>query len=275
MPRYIAIKLPDDVYRKLEERARNQGFTLVSDYIRNLILRELEKPSISMHDIESRLSRLEEGELTPQLYQRIWEIASRALKEKIGEVEAEGGRISIEKMFNKLERRIQDLINPWTAKIDQLASKIADLYERIEALEQRLNEVTNEVKELTKRTHYHAVEQRIVKRRSAIERLKEQGVVFESEVKWLRDRDLFFDRLRREGAVIIDVGGERVAIDKRFWENFIDKIEKLPTSNEEEIKILLTEPQFKLFKKLREAGLIYFDSTKKCWKLTEKIGEKA
>ena len=36
---------------------------------------------------------------------------------------------------------------------------------------------------------------------------------------------------------------------------------------------MLTEPQYRLFRRLKESGLIYFDSTEKRWKFVEKPGE--
>ena len=250
MARLVAFKVPEDVYRELKRRSREAGYTLVSDYVRDLLI-----------------SCLRTGQPLA-LGQDVRRVVEELVREHVKEV-------SEERIVSRIERKVQDMLNPWTAKIDSLASRIADLVEAVEALREELEKVRERVKQLEERAA--AAEQPPAttyrgRRRSAIDRLKEQGIVFESDVQWLRDRDAFFERLRREGALILDIGGERVAVDRRFWENFVDKVEKLPTANDDEIRVLLTEPQYKLFQRLKERGLIYFDSREKKWKFVEKPG---
>ncbi len=250
--RIIAIKLPEDIYRELERRAKRLGYGLVSDYLRDLIYREL-----GYKDREEHIRRLVE------------EIVASRLSE-LGQVP------SIDKSIARLEKKLQDLINPWTAKIDQLSSRVAELYEKIEALEEKikaLEEAETTRKEQVQRYRAPIEARRETRRRTAIERLREQGVVFEHDVQWLRDRDAFFERLRREGAIVLNIGGERVALDPAFWRNFREKVEQLPTPNDEEVRVLLTEPQYQLFKKLKENGLIYFDASKRAWRFVEEFQE--
>jgi outer membrane murein-binding lipoprotein Lpp len=167
------------------------------------------------------------------------------------------------------------MINPWTGKIDQVSARLAEIVERLDALEEKVKNLEEELRavkeQATRPLATERRETRVVRRRSAIERLREQGVVFEHDVQWLRDRDAFFERLRREGAVILEVGGERVAVDPSFWENFKDKVEKLPTANDEEIKVLLRDTEYQLFRKLKESGLIYFDANKRAWRFVESL----
>jgi archaellum component FlaC len=247
--RIVALKLPDDVYRELERKARRLGYSLVSDYVRDVIMRELGykgEPAATLADVER--------------------VVERKLREQ-------GLQVDLDKILARLERKIQDMINPWTAKIDQVSARLAEVVERLDALEEKVKGLEEEVKSLrehaTRPSTVERREARPVRRRSAIERLREQGVVFEHDVQWLRDRDAFFERLRREGAIILDVGGERVAVDPTFWENFKDKIEKLPTANDEEIKVLLRDTEYQLFRKLKESGLIYFDAGKRAWRFVE------
>ncbi len=254
MARLIAFKVPDEVYRELKTRSREAGYSLLSDYLRDLVISCLRggTPLQGLGDVRKLVE----------------ELVRDALKE-----------FTEEKVVARIERRIHDMLNPWTAKIDGIASRLADLVERIEALEERVGRLEERVKGVEERLQQqeahapapHAAAR--ARRRSAIERLREQGIVFESDVQWLRDRDAFFERLRREGALILNIGGERVAVDRDFWSNFVDKVEKLPTANDEEVRVLLTEPQYKLFRRLKESGLIYFDSSEKRWKFVEKPGE--
>lgn len=272
MARLVAIKIPDDIYRELERRAKEVGYTLVSDYIRDIVLRELGRAGISLRGIEERLTRLEEGELTPRLYERILEIVKSALAESVEKTLTVVGTIetkedTTDKIVQRIERKVMDIINPFTAKVDSIASKLADLIERVEVLEERVEKLEEELKKAKEQ-----VVQKPHHRRTAIDRLKEQGVVFESELRWLRDRSAFFERLRREGAIIFDVKGERVAIHPSFWSKFKDKVEKLPTAIDDEVRVLLRDTEYKLFSKLREAGLVYYDSSKKAWKFVQQLG---
>jgi len=272
LARLVAIKIPDDIYRELERRAKEAGYTLVSDYIRDIVLRELGRAGISLRGIEERLTRLEEGELTPRLYERILEIVKSALAESVEKTLTVVGTIetkedTTDKIVQRIERRVMDIINPFTAKVDSIASKLADLIERVEVLEERVEKLEEELRKAKEQ-----VVQKPHHRRTAIDRLKEQGVVFESELRWLRDRSAFFERLRREGAIIFDVKGERVAIHPSFWSKFKDKVEKLPTAIDDEVRVLLRDTEYKLFSKLREAGLVYYDSSKKAWKFVQQLG---
>jgi len=270
LARLVAVKIPDDVYKELERRAREAGYTLVSDYVRDIILRELGRAGISLRGLEERLTRLEEGDLTPRLYERILEIVKSVLAESIEKTLTSSNVIEVkgdvvDKVVQRVERKVMDIINPFTAKVDNVASKLADLIERIEILEERVKKLEEEFKRVR--------EQAIQKhhRRTAIDRLKERGVVFESELRWLRDRDAFFERLRRDGAIILDVKGERIAVYPSFWSKFKDKVEKLPTAIDDEIKVLLRDVEYKLFSKLREAGLVYYDASKRAWKFVQEL----
>ena len=271
MARLVAIKIPDDVYRELERRAKEAGYAFVSDYVRDIILRELGRAGISLRGLEERLTRLEEGELTPRLYERILEIVKSVLAESVEKSLKASSTIEIReetvnKIVQRIERKVMDIINPFTAKVDNIASKLADLVEKVEVLEERVEKLEEEFKRVREQAiqkHHH--------RRSAIDRLKEQGVVFESELRWLRDRDAFFERLRREGAIILDVKGERIAIYPSFWSKFKDKVEKLPTAIDDEIKVLLRDIEYKLFTRLREAGLVYYDASKRAWRFVQEL----
>ncbi len=245
MAKLIPVRVPDEVYRELLRRSREEGYTLLSDYVSDLITRCLRGHAVQQLGDVRRV---------------VEEVVQNYVRE-----------LSEEKIIARLERRLQDMLNPWTAKIDSIAARLADVVEKLEAVEERVQKLEEKIKQVEEKAEHPPHTYKAgVRRRSAIERLKEQGIVFESDVQWLRDRDAFFERLRREGAIILNVGGERVAVDKEFWENFVDKVEKLPTPNDEEVKVLLTEQQYRLFRKFKESGLIYYDSTEKRWKFVER-----
>ncbi|MET1128879.1 MAG: hypothetical protein ABWW70_06140 [Thermoproteota archaeon] len=258
--RIVAVRLPDEVYRKLEEIARRRGYLLVSDLVREILTRAAEaggEPAGGQLDSKALLKALEESGVLQEL----------------------------SRMPARLERRLQDAVNPWTAKVDMILSRLAELSEKVEALEQELAGLKKDVEELKQAREsappaYEKPERREARprRRSAIERLREQGVVFERELTWLRDRDAFFDRLEREGAVVFEIGGERVAVDPEFWENFKEKVKQLPTANDDEIRVLLTEQQYELFQRLKENAMVFYNSTTRSWRFVpelEKLGGRA
>ncbi len=271
MARIVAFKLPDELYEELERRARRLGYSLVSDYVRDLVLRELGYGGAGG------------AGASPEEIRKIVREELRKLAEEKGlRVEP----VDVEKLAARLERKIQDMINPWTAKIDSLSARVAELQEKLEEIEEKLKSLEKQAAERPQHAaaypqrpsgfhgRFEAGERREYRggggrRRSAVERLREQGVVFEHDVQWLRDRDAFFEKLRREGAVILNLGGERVAVDPEFWRNFKEKLHDLPTANDDEIRVLLTREQYELFRRLKESGLIYFDASEKRWKFTE------
>ncbi len=266
----VVIRIPEEAYKELEERAKRLGYQLVSDYVRSIIMKELGKAKPPLiEELESRLSKLEEGEIPPKLYERIWKIALSAIEESPsqGTLTVDELKPLLEKwldtLMSRIDRRVQDLINPYTARIDEVYRRLAEIQERLEELEEKTKQLEEKMKEYKPR--------QVEKRKTGIERLKEQGVVFESELYRLRNRDAFFDYLARSGAKIVEAKGERIALDPEFWERFTHKLSEITTSNEDEIRILLTKQEYKLFEKLKESGLLYYDSKSRRWKLVENM----
>jgi len=251
--RVIAIKIPEDQYRRLEERAKALGFTLASDYIRYLIFKDLR----SMPEVP-------ELTLEPSTLER-------ALAKPLEKLVAEG-KIPIEKIIERIlpriERRIFDKVNPFTSKIDSIARHQAELREVVEVVVEKLKSIDERVSNLEKRISEAAkVAPPTKRRRRAMEILKEQGILFESDLaKKIKDRDLFFSKLASYGAKVLELKSERVAIDPEMWTKFIEKIKALRTGNEDEIKRRLSNKEYRLFRELRESAMIYFDSVKGEWK---------
>ena len=252
----LRLLLPEDLVKKIEEEAKSQGFESVSDYLLHII-----QLKISLSDLVDRVERIERGELTPGLRNAI-----TSLIKSVGT-----GEVSVEDLVNKVllrvERKVFDLINPYTSKIDDLGRRIADLVERIEGLESRFSSLEQQLTQLQR----VSAEVREVKERpkkSAIEILKEQKVIFESDlIKKIRNRDMFFNRLERDGAVIIQASGERIAVDPDFWTGFVRKVESIKSRSETEVKTRLSKVEYRLFSKLKESALIYYNAVKGSWEL--------
>jgi len=242
----LMIRLDEEEYRKLEEKAREHGLLSPEEYLRIVLKKELKG--------EER--KAQRGSVEVAL--------------KVG-----GSRV-IDKLVSIIERRVQDMINPFTSKIDDNARKLAMLMERIESVEDRiraLEERLKQIEDVLQRSReaaerHERVAKRPSKKRSIAEILREQGVLFESDIaNRIRDRDTFFNKLSRVGAIVLELKGERVAIDPEFWKEFVQKLESLSTNSEDEVAKVLNQKEFRLFERLRESALLYFDATAKRWRL--------
>ncbi len=294
MTKVIKLELPDDVYAELEERAKNEGFALVSDYLREIISRELGKSPFNPRALESRLEKLERGELPPKLYDAIWQIVEEVLASKLPETlgSVEGASVVqldedeiANKVYKKVERKVQELIIPWTQKIDEIARRLADIKEEVDELKEEVKAIKEgsreseraptirhrEREEQQSPRAAHRQEGREERRFTAIDRLRMQGAVFEDELRTIRAKDFFFRKLERAGAKILHTEKHgRIAVDPEAWEEFLRVLDESTTGEEEEVlEKLDKEALKKLFMALREEGILIFDSASRRWTITE------
>jgi len=173
--------------------------------------------------------------------------------------------------LGRLQRTITDLLNPYTAKLDDLGRRLGMVIETLENLVEAISRLEGMVKELregyvVKAEVQHEVKQK--ERRSAIDFLKEQKVMFESDITGrIRNRDAFFERLKRGGAVVLELSTERVAVDPDFWGEFKKKLSELESNQESEIIKVLGKEGAALLKALTRDAQAYYDATKKKWVL--------
>ncbi len=165
-----------------------------------------------------------------------------------------------ESIGKRVERLVTDLLNPYTGKIDEISRKISELKEAVESLEA-------EKAKPKPPTPLPPGEPR--KPFSAIERLKSQGAVFQDDVRWMKSPDKFFDKLKKEGAVVLEAGGEKIAVDSDFWLSFKEELDKVSVSDMEEaasiMELSLGDAAGRLFRKLAKAGLIVYDEDNGVW----------
>lgn len=226
----ITLQLDDKLYEELLKKAREEGFSSIADYLYSLISKTLEKAE----KVEGR-----EGVKRDSLLNRL---------------------------LSLVERRIQDNINPFTQKVDDIGRRVATIIERLENLEERMNNIEEKIRNI-RVLREESKEQKKV-RKTAIEILREQKAIFERDiVSKIRDRDSFFARLEKEGAIVIEAKDERIAVEPQFWQSFINKLKSLKTNNDDELKKLLEPVEFRLMQKLRESALLVFDATSKSWSL--------
>ncbi|MEM4485166.1 MAG: hypothetical protein QXE13_04915 [Sulfolobales archaeon] len=235
--REIRLSISEALYRELVQRAYSENFKSVEEYIISLIQSHLERTT------------------------------------------------SIEKPSEdlvRLERKLMDLVNRYTSKVDELAQRISELRDMIDGLSDRYNDLDNRYNELRRLIDSIYQSGRGVQRRekteareephkkTAIEVLKDQKIIFESSVvSKIRDRDSFFRRLESDGAKIIKLSSERVAVDPDFWSEFMRKIENIKEDSEEAIRKALSRDEYKLFERLKKDGLIAYSTIERKWILVE------
>ena len=172
------------------------------------------------------------------------------------------------KLKIKIERMVQDMVNKQLSVVETIRRQIMDLYDRIDDITNQLNELRKNITDLqAAMTQYKREKQVTRTRKTGIERLREEKVLFESKLSGLRYKDKFFSYLERMGAIVIPLKGERVAIDPDFWEEFKNKLfNEINTNNEEIIREKLSPLEYELFLRLREEPLIFFDAKTRRWK---------
>jgi hypothetical protein len=212
----VKIELTKSEYEALKAIARREGYSLVSEYLRDII----------RGVVEGRIGKSVSG----------------------GE--------QVDALARRLERVIVDILNPYTGKIDEITRRLAELRELLEeAREERVREVV----------------ERPVRRAPAIEKLKEQGVVFQEDVRWMKSPERFFEKLKREGAMVLSIGGERVALDPGFWARFAEEVDKISVGDVEEaaslLEMSLGEAAGRLFRKMVKAGVAVYDEDQGIWVL--------
>lgn len=226
----ITIKLSDEQFKELEERAKKSGFANVSDYIKSYLFPQ-----------------------QPQILPVPAQEAKPSEKDQ------------------QLIRTIQDMINPFTAKVDELARAVAEMREQLDKIEDKLSAIPTTSRTSTFRGQSYAETRRSQARPTAIERLSSEGAVFQSELSWLRNPKAFFDKLKREGAIVISLEKEFIAVDSNFWEEFKDKLSKMSEKDPNKVQKALPEKMASLFKKLYTEGKAIYDDEAGGWIITEEL----
>ncbi|OYT49666.1 MAG: hypothetical protein B6U73_05055 [Desulfurococcales archaeon ex4484_204] len=232
------------------------------------------------YEVLERVVKAYQG-LPPEEAVRLFIMDSLGGEEKVKELQARAATISREDMA-RLHRSIMDLLNPYTAKLDNMARKLATVIELLESVAERLSvldSVASELKQLRASMGPQQVgrptprEGRERVRRHAVDILREQKVMFESDIaSKIKNRDAFFERLRRDGAVVLELVDERVAVDPSFWAEFKSRLTSLRTNSEGEVAKALGKEGLALLKALMKSAQAYFDVTRKEWVLM--IGEE-
>ncbi len=240
---YLKISLSSEDYEKLKIIAKSNGYNLVSHYLYSII-QDIIRGKVSTSPV-SGISRSD-----------------------------------LEMISKRIERVIQDLLNPYTGKLDEIGRRLGEIYELLESLTSQTGAVKGrfvEEKQKIEQTQYPRQryagyreyrEQRPQQRMTAFQRLKEQKILFES-ASWIRRPDKLFQSLEREGAIVIRFTDGRVAVDPDFWREFKEKLSEIAVRTVDEVELLLRsslgDEAGELFRKLVREGLAYYDEDEKSW----------
>ncbi len=174
----------------------------------------------------------------------------------------------MDKLKSKIKRMVEDIVNEYMKTVFENKQKIAELSERIEELSSRIEEIGQKPQPgQPPQPRMREVQQSRRRRKRGIEILHEQKILYESRLERLRDKDRFFEYLKREGAVVLELEGERVAVDPEFWNSFIDKLSRINTPDEAEASRYLSALEKDLFNRLRRSRLVIFDHKTRTWRL--------
>ncbi len=93
----------------------------------------------------------------------------------------------------------------------------------------------------------------------------------------MRDPERFFAKLKSSGAKVINLRGEKVAVDPEFWEEFKARVEEIGVRDLAEAAVLV-RTEFggdkgaraaRLLEKLAKAGIAYYDEELGHWVVEE------
>jgi len=266
LAKHVILKISDDFYDELKKRAEEEGYSLVSEYVLEVLSRELERTPFNPRALEARIERIEKGELPPALQEAVWKLIEEALQNvQLGDVDTkELVNKIVDEVTKKVERKIVDMINPWSQKVDALHRQLGEIMERLEELESAVKKEKAERPEPElPRAEPQRPERRQEKkqRKTAIDVLKERKVNFEEDMSFARNVDKLIEKLRRSGAVVIETTRRgRIVVHPEAWEEFWERLREAGGTEDEVAEALEDERLFKLFEALREDGLIYYDA---------------
>ncbi len=199
---------------------------------------------------------------TDKGYLRVEEYIMELIRSDLsGGLELDIARI-MDKLKPRIKRYVEDIVNEYLSIVMENKRKIAELYEKIE----EIKELVRKAEEKPPQPQQPPPRRR---KKTGIEILREQKVLFESRLERLRNKDRFFDYLKRQGAIVLELEGERIAVDPDFWMEFKEKISGIRTYDEREAVKDLSPVEQELFMKLRRSEIIIYDSRTHSWRVVE------
>lgn len=163
-----------------------------------------------------------------------------------------------EKRREERREEIGELLRSIAESVKRVEEGIQGLEERVATLEAAVEGLAAEIR---------GARRRETRRKTAYDFLVEQGFVSMSSLQGrVRNPRAIIDKLAERGAVIIEVENDVIAVEPGYYRRFLEKLANISSYDEEKVAERLGE-QYKLFRALRDAGLVYFDQKERAWKL--------
>lgn len=209
-------------------------------------------------ELLNSLKKIYPGLTTEALIKKILEDYSSRVSHK--QVTYDEALSSIQRVL----RSATDTINTYSSLLTELRDRLVEIREVLDNLSSKIDELPSKI--TVQQAPVEATQERAREKITAIEVLKKQKAIYEADIaKKIRNRDAFFDRLERDGAVVLSLKDQRVAVDTEFWTQFVNKVESLTTDKDSEIAKVLDKQEITLLKKLVESAIAYYDRSKKKW----------
>jgi hypothetical protein len=256
----VRMDVREELDRLREELKVNDFSDLLVTLVR--IYREYTSSTSKVDELLTSISSKVREELDKFKMELKVEDLSRMVAELLTSVTSKSPQTGVSSDFTK---KVEDLINAYTSKIDDIARKYAELVEKVDELKE-LVQSTIKTSEKSGKSDSEGKH-----KKDLCEILTDEGVIYESEIAGrIKNRDSYFRKIEEVcGGGVFEAKGQRVAVSKEFMEEFMKKLESLDTNDESKLKKVLGKEGYKLLKTLWEGGVVYYDSVNKKWVLTK------
>ena len=284
MPK-VGFSISEDLYKALVSIARARGVS-VHQLVKEIVeLHALKLTSqVNLASLPENGAQVNLSKLTSENPRLTSQVNLPKLTSENGSQNQAGGELAkrLEVLEHRLDalakdiRRLQDLIIAYTGKADQVLQRLSQVVELLqqvaESVRQGSAKVSGEEQKVSEKSAKPEQKRQRREKADACERLKKELAIFESDIAdRIRDRGRFFAKIARTcNGIVVEGARERVAIEKSFWQQFLDKLSKIDTSDEEKIKSMLDPLEYRLFTVLKESALIIFDASERRWKPASK-----
>jgi hypothetical protein len=151
---------------------------------------------------------------------------------------------------------------------DEILDKLGELEKRVTVLEQAVFKQAGANPPQT-------AEQGSKPKKTSWDVLREQQITCVSSMKGVRDPEKIVESLKEKGAVILVSENDRCAVYPDTWASFVEALSKAGSPDEREALGRLKGKAKQLFKMLRAAGAVYYDSKARRWVVDPGVVEEA
>jgi vacuolar-type H+-ATPase subunit I/STV1 len=188
--------------------------------------------------------------------------------------ESASAEVSAQVSYQELERKLSEL----TSRVSSLEEKLNQLLSGTPQTRQTGEDLNNlkRLDSITTNTGNNPPQQVSTptaqqKKGDACSWLEEKKVIAEGDIADRYDRNTR-DRLFRKWkemckAEVIEGSSERVAVIPQLWEELQKKINMINSDSNELAKKMLDKEEYRLFRWLRDQGVLVFSNIEKRWKI--------